>query len=120
MATKAELEEVLGKTADKIEQFDERQQGFEERLDAMDARQDLYQRMLKEEIRIDPAWEPIPQERYPTQYELDPNVEWVKVTPVKDGSVVVNQFKVECKKGHTMGTYTTFAQEMQLKGLVAL
>jgi len=127
MATKAEMEEMLDKAAGTIEKFTERQKvyderlaSYEDRLEAMDRRMDIYEEMLQKEVRIDPAWEPMPRERYPAVYERDPKSEWVKVTPLRDGYVVVNRVKVEFKQGHSMGTFTTFAEEAARKGIVAL
>ena len=55
-------------------------------------------------------------------YAEDKNNRWVTVTPLKDGEVRVIAkgvpFAVQFRQGHTMGTYSSFADNARSRGIV--
>lgn len=116
-----ELNKLLEGLTESLEKLNEELAGMKERVKVVEDRQDVYQDMLKEDAKAEAEWEPIPKEKYPADYAKDNK--WVTVTPLRDDEVTVIgkgvPFKVEFKKGHTMGTYSSFADNARSRGIIA-
>lgn len=114
----AEQEDIYSKLANMLEKIQADASQRDVRIQVLEDRLDVYAKMLKAKEEIVADWKPIQREKYPETFQKDENCRWVTVTPLKDGDVVVNTFRVPFKKGVTMGTFSTFADNARARGII--